>query len=241
MESVILKISNDFSFGYGINNLFSSKTDILFEKGKIYGIYGSNGTGKSSLLNILNAFIVPSSGIIEYNFSNGNYSFGKNLNKNTANIISNNIRRCFQTPLLVDELNILDNIIIGKRKHNSEKFINSFHYTKENKNEYINNLLEILKINPNDTADKLSYGQRRIITNLQILNTSPELILLDEPFSGLHSDAIQLFKNEYLKKVLSGATIILVEHLLTNLKDFADDYLIIKNKELKFNNNVGIS
>lgn len=240
MERAILKISNDFSFGYGTNNLFSSKTDMLFEKGKIYGIYGSNGTGKSSLLNILNAFVVPSSGIIEYNFSNGKYLFSKKLNKITTNIISNNIRRCFQTPLLIDELGVLDNIIIGKRKHN-EKFINSFHYTKEKKNEYINNLLEILKINPNDTADKLSYGQRRIIANLQILYTSPELILLDEPFSGLHSDAIQLFKNEYLTKVSSGATIILVEHLLTNLNDFANDYLLIKNKELRFNNNVGIS
>ena len=241
MDKIILKISNDFSFGYGTNKLFSSKTDMLFEKGKIYGIYGSNGTGKSSLLNILNAFIVPSSGTIEYNFSNGIFLFNKNLNKNTINIISNNIRRCFQTPLLVDELSILDNIIIGKRKYNREKFINSFHYKQENKNEYINDLLEILKINPNDTADKLSYGQRRIIANLQVLNTSPELILLDEPFSGLHFDAIQLFKNEYLKKVSSGATIILVEHLLTNLKDFANDYLLIKNKKLKFDNNVGIN
>ena len=120
-------------------------------------------------------------------------------------------------------------------------FINSFHYKQENKNEYINNLLEILKINPNNTADKLSYGQRRIIANLQVLNASPELILLDEPFSGLHPDAIQLFKNEYFKKAISGATIILVEHLLTNLKDFANDYLLIKNKELKLSNNVGIN
>jgi len=242
MKDIILKISNDFSFSYGTNKLFSSKKNISFEKGKIYGIYGSNGTGKTSFLNILNTFTVPTTGIIEYNFKNILYSFDNKDNNKTTKIISNNIRRCFQIPMLVDELSIIDNIVLGKREYRNERFIDSILYTKGNNYKDIKNLLEQLNINPNNTASVLSYGQRRIIANLQILYTSPDLILLDEPFVGLHSDVIQFFKDEYLKKATLGTTIILVEHLAQNLKNFADEYLIIKNKELKLvNNYVGLS
>jgi ABC-type multidrug transport system ATPase subunit len=240
MKDTIIDISADFSFSYGKNLLFrmrEGQNNIALNKGDIYGIYGGNGSGKTTFLNILNTFLKPTAGKITFSFSTFNYIY-ENNSVNDSEIIGNNIRRCFQTPLLVDELNTYDNISIAKRFLKNESFFSTFAIgvTERNDSE-IMRLLNLAHFTGNENTATLSYGQRRIIANLQVLYSDAQLMILDEPFANIHQDMIEILKQEYRKKIIqNGSTIIIVEHNKSNLHDFADAILTIKDKQLSLIN-----
>lgn len=237
MNRHIIDISNDFSFSYEkvpLLHLNLESDGLYFERGKIYGIFGENGSGKTTFLNLINGFLNPSTGTISYSFKNFNYTntTDSNHRNNISEFISNNIRRCFQVPFLVDELSIIDNIDIARRLYEKETFINTFSFhNKKQQNQDIIELLDLVNLKGNDLAETLSYGQRRIVSNLQALFSHPELIILDEPFSNLHFNIIEKLKKLYFNKVKAfGATIIIVEHTPQNIKGFADEIVLIKEK-----------
>jgi len=238
MHDTIIDISADFSFSYGKNLLFRMKAEqpVTLKKGGIYGIYGGNGCGKTTLLNILNTFLKPTTGKIIFSFSAFNYIHENNLT-NDSKIIGNNIRRCFQIPLLVDELNTYNNISISKRLEN-ESFFNTFAVgiNKEKESE-IMQLLSIANFTGNEDTATLSYGQRRIIANLQVLYSDAQLMILDEPFANIHQSIIERLKQEYSKKTAqNNSTVIIVEHNKSSLRDFSDAILTIEDKQLSLLN-----
>ena len=240
MEKQIIAISTDFSFSYGKVPLFflsENYGSIIFEKGKIYGIFGGNGSGKTTFLNLINGFLNPTTGTITYSFKDFNYIHTSNskIQYFTPKLISNNIRRCFQVPFLVNELSIYENIDIAKRLYEKETFINTFSFHNEKHlNPDITELLDSVNLNGNDLAETLSYGQRRIVSNLQAIFSNPVLIILDEPFSNLHFTVIEKLKNIYIDKTKSyNTTIISVEHTPANLKDFADEIILISDNKIQ--------
>lgn len=241
MKNNIIDISADFSFsfGFGENLLFKMKegqNNISLKKGHVYGIYGGNGCGKTTFLNILNTFLKPTTGRVTFSFSAFNYIHENNLT-NISKIIGNNIRRCFQTPLLTDELNTYNNISISKRLEN-ESFFNTFSVgIKEKEDNEIAQLLEMVRLKGNENTATLSYGQRRIIANLQVLYSDAQLMILDEPFANIHQSVIEKLKQAYRKKVLqNNTTVIIVEHNKSSLQDFADAILTIEDKQISLLN-----
>jgi len=239
MDDTIIDISSDFSFSYGKNLLFQVREgkNIHLEKGHIYGIYGGNGCGKTTLLNILNTFLKPTTGSVIYSFPTFNY-IHENNTVNDSKIIDNNIRRCFQTPLLVDELNTYDNISISKRFLKNESFWSTFTVgTYEKEESEIMRLLDLVHFTGNEDTATLSYGQRRIISNLQVLYNDARLMILDEPFANIHQSITEQLKQEYRKKIaLNNSNVIIVEHNKSSLQDFADAILTIEDKKLSLLN-----
>jgi len=236
MNNTIIDISADFSFSFGKNLLFEIRerqNNIALNSGRIYGIYGGNGCGKTTLLNILNTFLTPTTGKVAFSFPDYDYTHGNNSIKD-CKLIENNIRRCFQTPLLVDELNTYDNISISKRLLKNESFLSTFAVgITEKKDSEIMRLLDLTNLTENESAATLSYGQRRIISNLQVLNSDARLMILDEPFANIYQNIIKDLKREYRKKVTqNNTTIIIVEHNKSSLRDFADEILTIENKQI---------
>jgi ABC-type branched-subunit amino acid transport system ATPase component len=240
MKDTIIDISGDFSFSYGKNLLFGMRegqNNITLDKGCIYGIYGGNGCGKTTFLNILNTFLKPATGKITFSFSTLNYIHGNN-SINSSELIGNNIRRCFQTPLLVDELNTYDNISISKRFPKKESFFSTFMLgANEKKDSEIMQLLNLAHFTGDENTATLSYGQRRIIANLQVLYSDAQLTILDEPFANIHQNVIEKLKHEYRKKVArNNSVVVIVEHNKSNLQNFADAVLTIENKQLSLLN-----
>jgi ABC-type lipoprotein export system ATPase subunit len=236
MKDTIIDISTDFSFSYGKNLLFKMRegqNNITLNKGHIYGIYGGNGCGKTTLLNIFNTFLKPTTGSVIFSFPTYNY-IHENNSVNDSNLIGNNIRRCFQTPMLVDELNTYDNISISKRMLKNESFFCTFAVDiKEQKDSQIMQLLDLAHFTGNENTATLSYGQRRIIANLQVLYSDAQLMILDEAFANIHQDMIDVLKQEYLKKIIqNNSIIVIVEHNKTNLQNFADEIINIDDKKL---------
>ena len=239
MDDTIIDISSDFSFSYGKNLLFQIKEgqNINLKKGHIYGIYGGNGCGKTTFLNIINTFLKPTTGSVIYSFPTFNY-IHENNTVNDSKIIGNNIRRCFQTPLLVDELNTYDNISISKRFLNNERFWSTFAVGINEKEESeIMRLLDLVHFTGNENTATLSYGQRRIISNLKVLYNDARLMILDEPFANIHQSITEQLKQEYRKKIaLNNSNVIIVEHNKSSLQDFADAILTIEDKQLSLLN-----
>lgn len=238
--SAVVSISSDFSFTYSEGNvLFSTKgQELCLENGKIYGLFGSNGVGKTTLLNVVNTMIKPTTGCIKYQFQDKSYVFDLTSKKLDVDLIANNIRRSFQVPLLIDEWSVLENIMLIKREYNVENTMHSFDNNSFLVDDRAHELLSIVGISVQERAGNLSYGQRRLLANLQMIYSEAPLLILDEPFANLHERIITILQDEYKRIVdKNNTTIIVVEHKRNAIEAFADRIISIKDKRIFFEDN----
>lgn len=238
--SVVVSISPDFSFSYSDGNLLFSAggESLCLENGKIYGLFGSNGVGKTTLLNVVNTMIKPTRGSIKYQFGGNSYCFDSSSSELDVRLIANNIRRSFQVPLLIDEWGALENIMLIKREYTIENIKHVF----DNNSFFVDNraqeLLSAVGIPAQERAGNLSYGQRRLLSNLQMIYSEAPLLILDEPFANLHGKIITILQDEYARIVNEkDTTIIVVEHKRDVIETFANRIITIKDKQLFFEDN----
>ncbi|KRU24311.1 ABC transporter ATP-binding protein [Clostridium sporogenes] len=166
--------------------------NLNFEKGKIYGIRGRNGSGKTMLLRVMCGLVIPDSGEVYVN--DINITKKKTLPENIGVLIENpgfiNYYSGFKN------LKILSSI---KNKINDKK---------------IHDTLEVLGIDNvcNKKVRTYSLGMRQRLGIAQALMEDPEILLLDEPTNALDNDGIKLL-HDILKELKSkGTTIILSSH-----------------------------
>ena len=198
--SYLRKNSNNFK----IINDFNYK----FRKGKIYGIFGPSGQGKSTLLDIISGLIKPDSGKLYINKKQINYNeISRSLN----------IGYAFQNNVILNE-NVLSNISL-KFDHNQKEidkikyFLNIFNLKKFNNKKYlVNNSLSKIK--------NISGGEIQRFNIIRSLYSDPNLILLDEPSSALDINNEKRVFN-YLSKIKKEKIIIVTTHK-HNLKRYFD-------------------
>jgi ABC-type branched-subunit amino acid transport system ATPase component len=247
----LITISPGFAFSYSGNennvvHIPEESLPITIEDGSIYGIQGPNGSGKTTLMNLLNGFLRPTQGTITYNGNNSfiisNKSYIENGTVLKVANFNTGIRRLFQVPILSDDLSILESVLLVKREKRSESFMNYLNPVemylrltgKETESEKAISLLKEFDFDdPNISTATLSYGQRRIITLLQMLFSEATLLLLDEPFANIHDDNVKKMKN-HLKLFIKGfnRSIIIIEHNNNNIKDFVDILWTLSDKNI---------
>lgn len=191
-------------------NSFSAK----LEDNKIYGLIGTNGAGKTTVINMLSGVLKPSSGTIFYQDID---ITGQRPDK-TAKI---GILRTYQNLRLFKKVSVLQNVIIGAQIHSSYNNIEAIfglpRFRKEEKmlEEKAMKMLKIMGIDSyaNDRADSLPYGAQRKLEIARILAASPKLLLLDEPAAGMNpQESLDLV--DIIKKIRKefDLTILLIEH-----------------------------
>ncbi|MFD1614372.1 ATP-binding cassette domain-containing protein [Gelatiniphilus marinus] len=180
------------------------------ETGKTTGILGSNGCGKSCLLNIIFGNLKPKYKLIRIN----NKPILKPLYRT-------------KTVAYLPQHHFIPNRIKVKTafklfKVSWEKFITNF---------------ESFSIFKNTNFNKLSGGERRVIETYVILKSDRKIVLLDEPFSHLaplHIDKVKaLISDEKQHK-----TIIITDHMYRHIIDVSDDIYLIKGGHTKLINNI---
>lgn len=202
-----------------IKNLYHSYGDFKvhnglnaeFQKGKVYGILGKNGVGKTTLIKILMGFLQPKLGEC---FVMGERSFAlsaKNRQK---------IALLFERHLSYDFFNIAQ----------IEKFYSKF-YPKWNKDIYYD-LVSRLKLPLTHKVANMSEGQRSQVVLGLMLAQNAELIILDDYSMGLDAGYRLLFI-DYLKSYLqkTKASVILTSHVINNMDSFVDDILFLQRNE----------
>ncbi|WP_452600629.1 ATP-binding cassette domain-containing protein [Pontimicrobium sp. MEBiC06410] len=210
-----------------------------FNEGKIYAIQGSNGSGKTTLFNIINGFIEPTAGEI---LLDGIHLFP------TESVSQRNKRgvlRLWQNGEIFKHLSTIDNlrVVPDHKGNNLLNYLFQKSMTKEQEENITTRALAILKLlgltqKADLSAGNLSYGQQRIAAFGRLLmdervENGKTIILLDEPFSGVHSKMLNIISDKIKDMANQGNIILIIEHNFKRINEIADVILEIKNKELK--------
>ncbi len=194
--------------------------NIVFGKGKMYGIMGPSGSGKSTLLNIIGTLEKPSAGTVEI-LGNNLEGYGE---KELCNLRAKHIGYVFQNFYLNPYLSAVENVMVpmkvnddiepSKRKEIAEGLLKRFGLEER---------MDHLK-------SQMSGGEQQRVAIARALANDPDIILADEPTGNLDEEnEIIIFKT--LKELTdSGKTVIVVSHNEI-VKEYADEVInIVKGK-----------
>jgi ABC-type branched-subunit amino acid transport system ATPase component len=187
--------------------------DLNLEKGELRSIIGPNGAGKTTFFNVLTGMLAPSSGDILFK---GESIAGLPPHQ----VAKKGIGRSFQITSIFPQLTVYENILIPSMLYYS-------------KNEAINRTWEILedvdlKDEAHVIAANLSHGDQRHLDIGIALTTKPELLLLDEPTSGMPpEESIRTVKLIQRLKSEKGYTIILIEHKMDIVLSVSDRITVL--------------
>ena len=197
---------------------FNALVDISFDlfKGDFLSIFGPNGAGKSTLLKILSA--------------QTRHTRGKVLFDNVElNSKPNEFRRSFgvisHLPFLYENLTAEENL----------KFYGKI-YSVENIEKRVNELLKKVELinRKNDLVRNYSRGMLQRLSIARALVHNPEIILLDEPYTGLDQHASYILTNILREQFEYKKTIIMVTHNLSRGYDLASKIIIMKQGKIAF-------
>ncbi len=187
--------------------------DMSVEKGKIYTIVGGNGTGKTTLFNLITGFLRPDKGEIRLN--------GKRLDRySPVSINAKGITRTFQDLRIITQLSVKENVLLSFKNNPGEKILNSFLPSGIFKKQYdvflesVEMILQKIHLKEveNNLAGEISYGQQKLLTVGCLLANNAQLLLLDEPVAGIDKDNYTRIYNLILELKNEGKTILQIEH-----------------------------
>ena len=186
-----------------------SNINIVFESGKIYGIVGYNGSGKSVLLKCICGFFTLDSGEIEIN--------GKKFKKDIDMIQDAGV--IIEEPAFLKEYS-------GKR--NLE-----FLYSIRNKlnPEVISKAMRLVGLDENSKKKVKNYslGMKQRLAIAQAIMENPKILLLDEPMNGLDKNGVQEIRELLLDLKKQDKTIVLVSHNQEDIRVLCDELYEIEN------------
>jgi molybdate transport system ATP-binding protein len=191
----------DLSVSKHLRDFFLS-VNIVVEPGEVLVLVGNNGSGKSTTLNLIAGLLEPERGHVR---CHGKVLFDKELRVNTP-IEERQIGYIFQNAIVFPHLSVYDNVAYGCRSRGIDR---------ASTDRIVKNLLERLGIIHlcSLNAEHLSGGQRQMVVLGRALAIDPVLLLLDEPFRALDSDAKRLVNISLEREVkIRNIPCILVTH-----------------------------
>jgi ABC-2 type transport system ATP-binding protein len=206
-----------------LNKSFGSKQvlfDINFkaDNGKILGLIGKNGSGKTTLFHSILKFVKYQGKITidNHSFSSRDY---------------NSVGYLPEERSLMPKLTVLDQVsflasLKGMKKDTVKHDLQDWMQKLE------------VKGKTTDKIKSLSKGNQQKIQLIATLIHQPNLIILDEPFSGLDPVNVEIIKNVILQEKRRGATIIFSDHDMSNVEELCDDVVMINNGHLVLNGTV---
>jgi len=183
-------------------------------QGSVYGFIGPNGSGKTTIFNLITGVYRASQGSIAFR---GTQLVGRRSNQ----ITQLGIARTFQNIRLFPDMSVLDNVRTAHYAQTKytpiEALLHVGHYRGEEERVAQNSmsLLRVLKLD--DYSDEISrnlpYGLQRRLEIARALATKPEVLLLDEPAAGMNPNEINQLMEfiQWVRKEFA-LTIILIEH-----------------------------
>jgi ABC-type branched-subunit amino acid transport system ATPase component len=227
-ETQILKVENvtkTFSGVAAVNGVsFSVK------QGVIKALIGPNGAGKTTMLNMISGLLQPDSGTILFQ--------GDGIWRSAPHEIARlGVGRTFQLLRLftANNMTVLDNVMLGANNRIKPNIIKSIFFrriTNDEEQEARESAFETLRfLKIEDTARlsplALSFGNQRMVELARALMSSPKLLLLDEPASGLNDAEVDGFMETLLTIRAKGITILLIEHNMKVVMNLAEDITVI--------------
>jgi len=185
---------------------------ISLQKGRVLGLLGRNGAGKTTTIKMLLGLRTPTNGSILWE--------GKSIQQAGVSLgYLPEERGLFSKTKVIDQLRYF-----GKLEGMTSREVDdAIHYWL--------NRLEISHY-LNKKAGELSKGNQQKIQIIVTLLHNPELIILDEPFSGLDPVNAELLTNILIEEIEKGKTVILSSHRMEQVEAFCQQICILKNGEV---------
>ncbi|MDE6102449.1 MAG: ABC transporter ATP-binding protein [Ruminococcus sp.] len=184
------------------NTQILQNVNIAFEKGKIHGLIGRNGSGKTMLMKCICGFIAPSSGEILVN--------GKRVGKDCD--FPNNIGIIIETPGFIPYYSGYKNL----------KFLADLN--KKINGEQVKKAIEQVGLDPNlkRHVRKYSLGMRQRLGLAQAIMENPDILILDEPMNGLDKEGVADMRKYLIELRERGKTILIASHSSEDIEVLCD-------------------
>lgn len=173
-----------------------------FEEGKIHGIVGNNGSGKTVLMKCICGFLLPTKGKILVNYK----QVGRDCD------FPENIGMIIETPGFLPGLTGMKNLqILASLKRKIDK-------------ETIRKTIELVGLDPSmkKTVGKYSLGMRQRLGIAQAIMENPSILILDEPLNGLDKSGVAHMRDLIKGLRGQGKTIILASHNQLDIDELCD-------------------
>jgi len=182
--------------------------NLKIPKGKIIGLLGKNGTGKSTLIKLINDLLTPSSGEILIH--------GEKPGVNSKKIIS-----------YLPERTYLDkDMTIRQTIKYFEEFYDNFNSEKAVK------LLKDLDLDIDKKLTKMSKGMQEKVQLILVMSREAELYILDEPLGGVDPATRDYILDTILSNFTEGASVIISTHLIADIERILDEVIFIDKGEI---------
>lgn len=190
-----------------------NNVSLSVKPGEIHGLIGPNGSGKTTIFNVVSGYYKPTSGAVLYE--------GKTISGLPAHqITALGFARTFQNLRLFKSMTVLDNVLVAMGRHTRtslwQAILDPVAAQREDKllTEKAMDLLSLFQIAEyaRERATSLPYGHQRRVEMARALATDPKIVLFDEPAAGLNETETEQLSETLLKIRDSGITILLVEH-----------------------------
>lgn len=190
--------------------------DLRLMRGQLNAIIGPNGAGKTTFFNLITGRLSSTEGDIFFQ--------GEEVtNLSPYEISKRGIGRTFQITSIFPDLTVKENIWIGALSR--KRFVNPFTEASQildlqSKTEEIISILN-LRDKQSIVAENLSHGDQRLLEVGIALSTEPQLLLLDEPTSGMSAEE-SARTAQRIKKLSERITILIIEHDMDIVMEIAD-------------------
>lgn len=184
------------------------RISLSIEKGKIFGLLGPNGAGKTTFIRIINQITAPDTGSIQFN--------GMDFKREHITRIG----------YLPEERGLYKNMKVGEQCLYLARLKGLSKTEAKQQIHYWFQRLEMLDWLPKK-VEELSKGMAQKVQFISTIIHQPELIILDEPFSGFDPINSEIIKQEVLRLKEQGTTIILSTHRMESVEELCDDIALI--------------
>jgi branched-chain amino acid transport system permease protein len=201
---------------------------VAFERAKLTGLIGPNGAGKSTFLAMLAGTLRPTEGTILLR--------GDDVTNVPAfRRAQRGLVRTFQLASEFKRLTVIENLLSAVPEQDGDSLygaIRGRRYWGDDERRAVKRAEAMLdRFGLTSYADSyagdLSGGQRRLVEIMRALMAQPQVLLLDEPMAGVHPDLAQRIGRLLLELCDEGITIVMVEHELAIMDEFADPVVVM--------------
>lgn len=204
---MLLECKN-LSKSYG-KKMVLNNINLSVDKGKIIGLLGKNGTGKTTLIKLINDLLIPTSG----------------------EVLINNLKPGIESKKLISylpERTYLDKSMTIKDVFKYfEDFYDNFNAEKALK------LLKVLDLDENQKIAKMSKGMQEKLQLILVMSRNVSLYILDEPLGGVDPATRDYILDTILSNFSDGASVIISTHLISDVERILDEVIFISDGEIK--------
>ena len=194
--------------------------DVEFVPGRINGLIGPNGSGKTTMFNIVTGMIPADSGEVTLD--------GRRITRWSPNRIARaGIGRTFQVVRAFNRMTVLENLLVAERRAGLGELLRSAFRNSE-----IDHAMGWLRrvgldhLADADAAD-VSYGQQKLLELAAVLMADPQVLMLDEPAGGVNPVMIERISTLVRDANAEGRTVIVVEHNMDLVMSLCDHVVVL--------------